>query len=383
MTEALSSLGWLHTNGPDAADFVQAWHGDAPYDWLIAVNMMAAHAKMIKTVAAPWTTIRDTLREGDLDDLAYLDGQRWNLYHSAGFLLKVPDRGRRSGKTNVRGVPGVWLDLDVKDGAFTSEVDALDFLQTLPVAPTIMVATGTGGVQGYWKTDKILEPGEAEELCVRWWRFACTLTDRAIDKVQNRDRIMRLPGSVRWPKETESPALARLLDTGGPVVTADTLRSLTEEVAQRAETERQRHRDELGESRHRAALHVKQNMTRWELLDAIQFLEEEFNSRYSWASILEPMGWTQLGEDYDGRTLWCRPGGDRKSAATDYVGPDGVVSEAMSLFSDAEQTGLRRLADAEVPLTKYRVYVELYWRGDEEGFVSSWIEQLRKEGQVQ
>lgn len=367
-----------NANSVDAYDFVRAWHGHGKYDWLIAVNQMRGQGGVLHTVAAPLSRMLDALRDGDLDDLVYLDGHRWNLYHSAGFLDKVPERGRRSGKNNIRGVPGVWLDLDKKTGSFATETDALDFLHSLPIPPTITVATGTGGIQGYWRCPEVLAPDMAEDLCIRWWQFASRLCDSTIDKVQNRDRILRLPGSVRWPKGDETPVLARLLSVNGPEVEPSELYKLTEDVHQEGLRRRREAYTELEDSRHLAAVAVK-DMGQWDVLWMITHLEEMFNERYEWPFILEPLGWTELGEDYDGRTLWSRPGGTgRKSATTDWVDSPHV----MSLFSDAEETGLRRLAEAGVALTKYRVYVELYWYGDEAGFVRAWVKQLQEEGSV-
>lgn len=374
----LDVLGVLSANGADAYNFVKAWHGGGEYDWLVAINQMRGQGGVLRTIAAPLTTVLDLLEEADLDELCYMDSMQWNLYHSAGFLWEKPEKGRRSGKTNIRAVPGVWLDLDCKTGSFSGEEDALEFIRTkLPYQPTIIVATGTGGIQAYWRTTEMLDPNTAEDLCVRWWRYAQSQSVVTIDKVQNRDRILRLPGSIRWPKEQEAPALARLVSVDGPTIDASTIYQLSEPMHQEAIRRRREAYHDLERGRVLAAKAV-QDMGRWSVLEMITHIEEMFNERYDWRTILEPMGWTVMGEDYDGRTVWCRPGGDRKSATTDWYESPHV----MSLFSDAEETGLRRLADAEVPLTKYRVYVELYWRGDEEGFVRAWIAQLQDEGKV-
>lgn len=375
---ALDVLGVLSANGEDAHNFIKAWHGGGEYDWLIAINQMRGQGGILKTIAAPVSVVLELLEEADLDELCYMDSMQWNLYHSAGFLNKKPEKGRRSGKLNIRGVPGVWLDLDVKGGSFSDETDALDFVHTLPIQPTILVATGTGGVQAYYRTDRILQPDEAEDLCVRWWRYAESICPVTIDKVQNRDRILRLPGSIRWPKGEEGPSLARLLSVDGPDVSPNRILDLTEPMHAAALQRKEQAYTELGQGRALAAQAVK-DLGRWSVLWMITHIEETFNERYDWRTILEPMGWTVMGEDYDGRTVWCRPGGDRKSATTDWDESPHV----MSLFSDAEETGLRRLADAEVALTKYRVYVELYWHGDEEGFVRAWVKQLQDEGKVE
>ena len=45
----------------------------------------------------------------------------------------------------------------------------------------------------------------------------------------------------------------------------------------------------------------------------------------------------------------------------------------MSLFSDSAETGLSHLIDTGVTLTKYRVFVECAWNGDEAAFVRAYL----------
>ena len=61
---------------------------------------------------------------------------------------------------------------------------------------------------------------------------------------------------------------------------------------------------------------------------------------------------------------WTRPhvegeGLNPRSAIVDWNNSPHV----MSLLSEHESTGLRKLADAEIPLTKLRVLAELYYEG--------------------
>ena len=116
---------------------------------------------------------------------------------------------------------------------------------------------------------------------------------------------------------------------------------------------------------------TSKNKGMWARYQQIANLEEDFNETYSWDSILEPQGWTKLGVDEDGRVIWSRPGdGARKSATTDW--PDSP--HVMSLFSTAPETGLLNLHDAQVVLTKYRVWVELVWGGDEGAAIEKLLE---------
>lgn len=108
----------------------------------------------------------------------------------------------------------------------------------------------------------------------------------------------------------------------------------------------------------------------WLRATTLSGIEDKFNETYSWDSLLLPMGWTKLREDDEGRVFWSRPGdGVRKSATTDW--PDSP--HVMSLFSTAPETGLVDLHDSGVLLTKYRVWVTLFWNGDESAAIQTLI----------
>ncbi len=88
----------------------------------------------------------------------------------------------------------------------------------------------------------------------------------------------------------------------------------------------------------------------------------------TWDEILLPHGWRPTTDPYtgaeqvdgEGRRVWSRPGSTRRSATTDWP-PN---PHTMTLFSTAPQTGLLRLLDAGVPLSKLRVHAELAHGGD-------------------
>ena len=87
--------------------------------------------------------------------------------------------------------------------------------------------------------------------------------------------------------------------------------------------------------------------------DMIDELAEEY---LDWAEILEGYGWTYFREGGDGSEEWTRPGGVGKSATVNW--PESPESP-MSLFSDDPSTGLADLKEAEIHLTKWRVFLRL------------------------
>lgn len=360
-----------------AADWFRAWFGEEADQYCVVSQMVPGKGRTItRHRSATPAELVEIIETYGIDDLVY-DGERqWNLYMGVGLMAEPPAAGKKGGKADIVGVPGVWVDLDAdKHGFFDDEEHCLRFLRELPedVWPTIVVATGTGGVHAYWKTERILGADEAERLCTMWWTWLSSRTDAKIDKLINADRVMKLPGSIRWPKTTGDPAsLVRLLyaDTER-VVHTDTLVHFAGETYEAHLADIIARRQKIQRSKLEAA-QVASELSGWNMLIALSTVEDDFNQRYSWDDILIPQGWTKIDQDSEGRDIWARPGLAmwelHKSASTDYQG-----SHVMTLFSDSEETGLSHLLDTGVVLTKYRVYVETVWKGDEAGFVRAYL----------
>ena len=378
-----------------AAAWLRAWFGDDYPDEFVTLamlrNMGGTGGRAIpRYLHVPIAEAIQTVEAHGLDDLVYAQDKNWNVFVSVA-AIKAPPVGRdgkpsmfrKGGRRDVSRVPGVWVDLDVdKSESFGDEDECLSFLRALPaeVRPSIVVATGTGGVHAYWKTNRPLGMLEAEALCTRWWVYLTSRTDRQIDKLTNADRIMKLPGTVRWPKITgDAPTPVRLLAASGSWrIDVATLEKVTEPAYTAYLRDIEERKRDIAETRARAAWGLvnneQKNTNRWGKLMTLAVIEDQFNEMYSWDDILPGLGWTKMEQDSEGRDQWARPGLDEwelhKSAATDYEG-----SHVMSLFSDSPETGLARLKDTGVALTKYRVYVECVWHGDEEAFVNEWVKQ--------
>lgn len=362
-----------------AAEWFRCWFGDVG-DAYATVSLMkpGKHRTITRHFHITPKDCIDSFGAGALmDDMVYGYNTEWNLYMSVSLMKDPPkDSRKKGGKHDVTSVPGVWVDLDTdKSGFFDDENECLTFLRELPqeVWPTIVVATGTGGVHAYWRCERDLEPDEAEALCTMWWTYLSERTDRKIDKLVNCDRVMKLPGSVRWPKVTgDAPALVRLLYADGERrVLVESLKRYAEPVYNEYLDSVRRRRERVTRGRLEAA-QVAGELSGWNMLIALSTVEDAFNEEYTWDEILGPLGWVKLDQDAEGRDIWARPGLAswelHKSASTDYQG-----SHVMTLFSDSEETGLAHLLDTGATLTKYRVFVETVWNGDEAGFVRAYL----------
>lgn len=379
-------LPFLASDGHEAGEFLDYWHSGSGTNGLVQLVRMKRPKPDPRAVTGPREKLTQLLRVEGLDELIYSDDHVWDVYHSIGVLKSVPARARRGGKENVSSVPGMALDFDVKDKAFRDEEEIALFIDSLPLAPSATVSTGSGGVHAYWKWPEPLSPHHAEALAQRWWALTQLIAgdEVVIDRVYNCDRILRTPGSIRWPKMNEltpgtgvSPSLVRIRGVdAGVVADPERVSTLTEDAWSRRQADLRRVRAEV----HRVSVTAQDlaGEDSWSRLYIRSQLPVIFAERMTWPQILEPLGWFRLDEppDREGRVHWARPGGDgSKSATTDWA----EAPDSMSLFSTSPETGLLHLKDAGINLTKYRVYVQLWWKGDERGFVEAFMKQLENE----
>ena len=317
----------------------------------------------------------ETLQSLSLDP----DGTRWNLYVCASSVdHESTSVSRRGGVENVKAMPGVYADLDIKSGSFSSFEEIWQWLRGFP-RPSLVINTGSGGCHAYWKTERPLEPDEAKLMQRQWWSYVRHMSgDRHVDKLVDTSRLLRLAGSVRWPKpgEQSPPTLATVVYRSNSVLTLDQLSELTSDPwsayeskirrTQQADAQRRLEADSLAQI-------AFDETNRWSLYAAIARVEETFTEMVSWDEILEPEGWMFLREDSEGRREFARPGRGEKSATVDW--PESP--DVMSLLSSSEETGLADLKEAGITLTKYRVALRLWFDDDENAMVNWVLERSR------
>jgi hypothetical protein len=283
-----------------------------------------------------WSDVRKLLEEQkDFFSFSLNDWAKWNVYVQVGSTLRErPEKGQRGKASNALEQMGLFADFDVKpnNGTFATRAELDAFLTTLP-EPTMLVnsAGPDGGVHVYWLYD---EPQRVHNFQERhaldgWFDYLmhqAAAVGRVVDHVQEYARILRVPGTVRWPKKGAAgdPGVwkpVELVKHGGP---------------------RYRHADMLAFTEHYRRVAVERHETfrsEWRgvrdgQLDWLESLgltrgaqgiwEGRFNDLQDWGPLLEAAGW-KLHADNRGKggstdaRYWTRPGKDTgESAMTDY-----------------------------------------------------------------
>lgn len=296
-----------------------------------------------------------------------------DLYFAVSPALKGTS-GARINKAQVVCVHGVTLDLDVKDGAFSSEKQAVDFLNGLAIKPTAVVGTGSGGVHAYWKFSRPLTVSDGEAAIRSWWAYAneqATLKCGAtIDRLVDCARMLRVPGSLRYPKqEGELVSQVTLISVTDTTIDPDRLL----EVSRDASARRDEYVNSIKAKNREITSFTPTTVTAvnpdniWAVAIQYENMEGWVNS-ISWDNILSPCGWTYLRLSADGSEQWARPGSTDKSAVVGWPESPNV----MALHSTSADTGLSDLQEARVPLSKWRVILRLFF-ADDTTAMNSWV----------
>lgn len=309
------------------------------------------------------------------------EGGSWNLYVGVCPVKEASKPTQRGTEDNVSYVPGVWADIDVKPGSFESTEDILQFLQELDLQPSMVCGSGSGGVHAYWRLHWGTQGDKP--LVEQWWSYlAEKAAPRSIDKLIDVTRILRVPGSINFPKQTGDVTKdsrlrpVKLYQATGKTYSADEIRTVSAEAYERRKASRKRIVMEDRNRRIEADAVLRNVLSdgprnRWRMFRAIAFLEDIVNENYTWDDILTPYGWSWLRELRDGSQEWARPGRAERSAVCDFDG-----SPVMSLLSSSEETGLSDLKDAGINLSRFRVLLRLKYNDDYSALVNEVLEQF-------
>lgn len=120
---------------------------------------------------------------------------------------------------DVRLVPALYVDLDVKPDAFPSMAALIKFVEELPLVPSALVGSGTGA-HAYWALREFVElSGKVEEirafdeLARGWLEYLRKRAGVKIDSMVDIARVLRLPGTFRVKEEEPRPVeMIRLMD---------------------------------------------------------------------------------------------------------------------------------------------------------------------------
>lgn len=369
--------GEVRISSNDAKNFVQSWF---KADDKICISGLRSERTGSMDAVSQSMTAREfvsTTDDKSLEDTVFgEDGSMWNIYISVSPIKEDVTLKQRGTKSNVDYVPGVWADLDVKEGGFSSQEEILKWLNTLELLPTAVCSSGSKGVHAYWKL-RWDEKGN-ETLVDSWWSYLDEMAgERKIDKLVDITRILRLPGTIRFPKKEETSgklgSVSLISIHPERRYSVSQIQEVSAEAMARKAAERKRTIQKIAERRAQVdelARTMIDTDGRWGYLQAIAHVEDYVNENWQWANILEPHGWKYRRTLPDGSKEWARPGQSDRSAVVDYEG-----SPVMSLLSMSESTGLSDLKDAGVPLTKYTVALRLMFNDDEKAMTKHVVDE--------
>lgn len=303
----------------------------------------------------------DSLRGEGLD---WVNGDsQWNVYYSIAPATEVVEgKSKRPGKKHAAGIRQLFADIDCKPGSFADESEVREFVEGLPIPPSCVVWTGSGGAHLSWLVDSdsredFFRDGKSAE---KWWTWLMEQAGgREIDRlIDAESRVLRLPGTVRWAKSGKTEKSARVTAEyfDVPRVTYGQFSEVTGpsymEYEKRVTKRRADDDDLLGQM-----VDITGRRGMWSDLIILSMVDELADEYLEWDEILEGYGWTKFREGGDGSIEWTRPGtgASYKSATTDWPESPNI----MSLLSDSPETGLSDLKEAEIPLTKWRVFLRL------------------------
>jgi hypothetical protein len=227
-----------------AQRFLTALHGPGNGDAHVVLwlhNTKLARRRGVQQLSAPLLNIAD-----DDGTLARMVANDWNVYVTPCRFRpdRQPPNSRRA--ESVCLAPGTWADLDVKPDVPHLPHDRNELVrvyQALP-RPTVLVGSGSGGLHAYWLLPEPTgDVDRAETLERLWIRYISRLAGETLgreikfDSVKDLARVLRLPGTVRWPKPKEPagtrPAPVTLHDVDGPRYRLEDLEALIPEELRR------------------------------------------------------------------------------------------------------------------------------------------------------
>lgn len=115
--------------------------------------------------------------------------------HDCNLYVGVNPRNKKSSEVDaVEFVDWIWADIDAKNFDVSIKTLIKKTVESLPIPPHINVFTG-GGIHLYWRIDPTQEFDKTKALCDM-------IADKiGGDRVGNRNRIMRLPGTYNYKRQ--------------------------------------------------------------------------------------------------------------------------------------------------------------------------------------
>lgn len=370
--------GSLNISSEQSRKFFDFWFNDTDIITLVGRRSVKKGYMNTLSQSVVLSDLLGSLDDTALNNLIFDNDSSWNLYFGVCPVSKHSEPLSRGKEDDIAYIPGVYADIDMKPGGFDSQESIINYLKSLDVVPSAVVGSGSGGVHAYWK----LEEGQeaSKSLIEYWWSYLdISAGNVKIDKLIDTTRILRVPGSVYFPREGSNGKIGsvELLFLSGRKYTVEYLMDISKDAYEK----KQKKRDQTLYREKRLELDANKELesiadgaiegNSWKRIKATALMEDYVNNDISWEDILVPEGWTFLRTLRDDSREFARPGRNERSAVVDYNG-----SPVMSLLSRSEETGLFDLLDANIALTKYRVLLRLKYNDDINAMVEDLLQQI-------
>lgn len=375
--------GSLDVDSSQAALLIKSWFN--PDDIVVLSGKRVIRVVGGVNVMSQCMTARELVNDLTDDAMASLctDPVPMDVYVNVGSPRDCLDKFfQRVTERDLDYVIGVVGDFDVKEGSFDSTETILNFLSTLALQPRIIVESGSGGVHAWWKFSEKVPQAFGKDIATRWWAYLQTsakaFCGADVDKLVDTARMLRLPGTVHWPRNgAGATGSVRLRSADGPEYTPTAFLSASEDAwaLRNAKVSATRDRDRALTVSTEQFTAAARGEGRWASLFAVAGVEDYFTQVVPWENVLAPAGWTFTRTDSIGRDEWARPGREgEKSACVNWEESPNV----MSLLSTSHETGMLDLLDAEIPLTKWRVSLRLNFKDDYQAMVNWTLDLMRR-----
>lgn len=181
-------------------------------DRLGPTTLVAIHPDGTDRITGQW--LDDASMEAAVEWAERKNRAGFNLY----FTPNLPrvSLAKKPRKADIEAIRCLYADVDAKDGRTLDQ--ALDAVVSLPLQPTLIIASG-GGYQPIWALDQAV-PATPEATA--WAEAAGAALAGMIvgDAVQNIDRVLRLPFTMNYPDAKKRTA-GRVPCLAGVVLAGD------------------------------------------------------------------------------------------------------------------------------------------------------------------
>ena len=207
-----------------ATDFLQTIYNGASSGWLT-----------VWTLPDKKTAYFPVIKINDVAVYAESLTETHDIYYGVGLRGKKLGKNQRGGNEDVTVIPALWSDIDIQSPAHKETAlpptieDALDFLDSLPLKPSLVVNSGNG-LHVYWLLDKPLGIATGAHRnniagALRGWQMFINAAAKEkgwkLDNTSDLSRVLRLPGSLNHKKGSPGERVTVIAESGARYAPTD------------------------------------------------------------------------------------------------------------------------------------------------------------------